>query len=141
MTRGLRNNNPLNIRKGGDTFQGERIPSRDLSFKEFLSMPAGYRAAFIILSTYLAKGVNTIEKIVSRWAPSHENDTEKYIKFVVKVTKLPKNKILTEASGKDYIKVVAAMSYFENGITDPAAQVNALADVEDGFKLQTRICL
>ena len=47
LTRGLRNNNPLNIRKGND-WQGETKGS-DPSFETFQSMAYGYRAAIKIL--------------------------------------------------------------------------------------------
>lgn len=67
-SRGLRNNNPLNIRHSADVFQGE-IKGEDKSFKTFSSMPYGYRAAFVTLATYLSRGWNTIEKIITRWAP------------------------------------------------------------------------
>jgi hypothetical protein len=78
MPRGLRNNNPLNIRHSADRFRGE-IAGTDKSFKTFSSLAYGYRAAFVILGTYLSQGCNTIEKIISRWAPPAENDTESYI--------------------------------------------------------------
>lgn len=38
VTRGLRNNNPGNIRINTDVFQGEITPSKDKSFKQFRSM-------------------------------------------------------------------------------------------------------
>ena len=54
-SRGLRNNNPLNIRHSGEKFQGE-IKGKDKSFKTFSSLPYGYRASFVILGTYLSHG-------------------------------------------------------------------------------------
>lgn len=49
LPRGLRNNNPGNIRRNSDVFQGEIRPSKDKSFKQFETMPYGYRAIFRIL--------------------------------------------------------------------------------------------
>ncbi|MDR2928500.1 MAG: hypothetical protein LBV41_09950, partial [Cytophagaceae bacterium] len=69
--RGLRNNNPLNIRYSADVFQGE-TKGNDKSFKTFFPMPYGYRAAFVTLGTYLSHGWSTIEKIISHWAPPSE---------------------------------------------------------------------
>ena len=71
IPRGLRNNNPLNIRHNADVFQGE-IQGTDKSFKTFSTLPFGYRAAFVTLATYNARGQNTIEKIISRWVPPIE---------------------------------------------------------------------
>ena len=38
MTRGYRNNNPLNIRHDRDRCQGEVVPSQDGAFKQFETM-------------------------------------------------------------------------------------------------------
>jgi len=132
--RGLRNNNPLNIRHNADVFQGE-TKGNDTSFKTFTSMPYGYRAAFVTLATYNARGWNTIETIISRWAPPIENDTEKYIANVEKWSGVPRNKILTAANGADYIMIVAAMCYMENGKNADISEVKA------GFNLQNRITM
>ena len=51
--RGLRNNNPLNIRHNADNFLGE-LRGDDKSFKIFASMAYGYRAAFVTLASYTA---------------------------------------------------------------------------------------
>lgn len=130
--RGLRNNNPLNIRHNSDTFQGE-IKGNDKSFKTFSSMPYGYRAAFVTLATYLSRGWNTVEKIISRWAPPNENNTQAYIAKVVKYSGVTADKVLTPADGADYILIVAAMSFVENGKNADISEVRA------GFNLQSRI--
>jgi hypothetical protein len=134
IPRGLRNNNPLNIRHNADVFQGE-TKGNDTSFKTFSTMPYGYRAAFVTLATYLSRGWNTIEKIIARWAPPIENDTEKYIVNVEKWSGVPRNQILTAADGADYIMIVAAMSFMENGRNADINQVKA------GFALQNRITM
>lgn len=133
MTRGLRNNNPGNIRKGGDTFQGEKLPSSDTAFKQFNSMPYGYRAMFVTLATYIEKGYNTIDKIVNRWAPPVENNTDSYQKNVSRISKVARTKVLTTSDGPQLKAIVSAMSYIENGM-----QVNEY-DLNEGYKLQTRI--
>lgn len=130
--RGLRNNNPLNIRHSADTFQGE-IKGNDRSFKTFSSMPFGYRAAFVILATYLSKGLNTIEKIIAKWAPPTENNTANYIVMVEKWSGVPRHQQLTAANGAEYILIVAAMSFVENGVNADISQIQA------GFNLQTKI--
>jgi hypothetical protein len=130
--RGLRNNNPLNIRHNADVFQGE-IKGNDKSFKIFETMPYGYRAAFVTLATYLSRGQNTIEKIIAKWAPPTENNTAGYITNIEKYSGVPRDKKLTAADGADYILIVAAMSFVENGVNADISQVKA------GFILQTKI--
>lgn len=133
LPRGLRNCNPGNIEKNRDVFQGEVVPSQDSRFKQFRTMAYGYRAIFVILDTYRKRGCNTIETILNAWAPHVENNTDMYIKRVVEWSEVPRDKVLTEYSGKDYIRIVAAMSRVENGI--PVS----LSEVETGFSLQNRI--
>ena len=86
--RGIRNNNPLNIRRSADKWQGQRplsnSPEGEKTFCQFYSMEYGWRAAFVILCrTYYGKyGLKTIRDIVTRWAPPKENNTEAYIRRV-----------------------------------------------------------
>ncbi|MDR1454106.1 MAG: structural protein P5 [Tannerella sp.] len=133
MARGLNNNNPLNIRHNGDVFQGEIKPGTDRAFKQFCDSAHGYRAAFVTLGTYLGRGWNTVDRIISRWAPPSENDTGGYISAVEKWSGVKRDEVLTARSGKKYVKIVAAMARVENG--RPAV----MADVEAGFALQSKI--
>lgn len=133
MTRGYKNCNPGNIEQNGDNFQGEIKPSQDKRFKQFQSMAYGYRAMFVTLDTYRKRGRDTIEKIITAWAPAIENHTENYIRCVEKWSGVPRDKVLTVNSGKDYIEIVAAMSRMENGV------VANMVDVKRGFELQNRI--
>ena len=50
--RGIRNNNPLNIRKGNN-WQGEISPQSDKEFEQFESMTMGVRAGMKILRNYI----------------------------------------------------------------------------------------
>ena len=66
--RGLRNCNPLNIRRTADLWQGLAERQPDPEFFTFRSMPWGYRAAFIVLRTYCHKyGLRTVRDIIARW--------------------------------------------------------------------------
>jgi len=133
MTRGLRNNNPLNIRHNTDLFRGEIYPGADRAFKQFETAAYGYRAAFVTLGTYLERGKNTIGKIVRSWAPPIENNTDAYIASVEKYSGIRRDKVLTAASGEDYVKIVMAMSRVENGVdADQRA-------VREGFNLQNKL--
>ena len=82
--RGIRNNNPLNIRKSKDNWQGLRTLQEDREFCQFSSMAYGWRAAFVILcKTYYGKHkLRTIRALITRWAPPKENNTEVYIRRV-----------------------------------------------------------
>jgi hypothetical protein len=82
--RGLRNNNPGNIRLSTDKWQGQ-VPGEDDAFVTFATMAYGIRALVVLLRSYRSKyGLDTVRKIISRWAPPSENDTEAYVAAVCK---------------------------------------------------------
>ena len=115
-TRGYRNNNPCNIRISTDKFQGEVQPSQDKDFKQFETAAYGYRAAFRILKTYINNyKCDTIRKIISRWAPKSENHTESYIKVVSERSGIPADDTVYADNREMMIRIVAAMSFVENG--------------------------
>lgn len=84
-TRGIRNNNPANIRRGCN-WQGLAKKQTDKEFCQFVSMTWGVRALLVTLRTYVTKHhLHTVREIITRWAPSYDgNNTEAYIKFVEK---------------------------------------------------------
>ena len=84
IVRCIRNNNPLNIRRGTARWKGMSMRDDDEDFEQFENMAYGWRAAFILLGrTYYEKyHLNTIQKIISRWAPACENKTDAYMMYV-----------------------------------------------------------
>lgn len=118
MSRGLRNNNPGNIRQNSDNFLGEIKPSTDPEFKQFESIEYGYRAVFVTLNTYQKKyGLSTIRTMISRWAPPKDNnDTEAYIRAVSSESGVPENSHITSTNKDVMVPIVAAMSRVENGV-------------------------
>lgn len=115
LPRGLRNNNPGNIRRNSDVFQGEISPSRDKEFKQFKTTPYGYRAVFKILSNYYRiYRLTTIRKMIGRWAPENENNTEAYIKAVSDYAGIGPDDLIS-FDREQMIRIVAGMSRVENG--------------------------
>ena len=114
LPRGLRNCNPLNIRRvAGTKWKGQSIFQGDKDFVQFESMEFGIRAAFVLLRTYSIKyKANCIQDIVTRWAPPSENDTDAYIKNVCLWTGFGGLQRLTE---EDWPKLIRAMARQECG--------------------------
>lgn len=82
QTCGERNNNPGNIRPAGYTWQGQTgTASCGVSgtFVVFSEPRYGIRAIAKDLLTKFGRGLNTVRKIVSVYAPPSENDTNAYI--------------------------------------------------------------
>ena len=133
MTRGLRNNNPGNLVTSDVIYDGEIRPSQDRVFRQFKTMAYGYRAMFMLMGNYLKREIDTIEKIITTYAPPHENPTEAYISQVSRATGIPRNRQLKSSDGADFIKIVSAISHVENGIRAVESDVMA------GFNLQPAI--
>lgn len=113
--RGIRNNNPLNIRIG-NTWLGERANPIDQEFEEFITMEYGLRAAFLILRRYIRRyGKNTVSSIVSTWAPHNENNTLRYIDTVCDKTGLKPDEQIKYEDSTTMCKLVAAMAFVECG--------------------------
>ena len=144
LPRGIRNHNPLNIRRSKDQWKGqvEREQSQvclnsaerdglrpevkglaeaqnDRAFCQFKSLEYGWRAAFYLLTrTYYHKyRLDTIRGIISRWAPSSENDTSAYIANVSRLTGIDPDEHIGIPSEKHsrWMMVGAAMAIQENG--------------------------
>lgn len=120
MTRGIRNKNPANIR-GSKAFKWNGEVGRDnKDFVIFDTPVNGIRAIARTLHTYKTKhGLNTIEGIISRWAPplgndgKFENDTNSYIAHAEKAVGVPRNMPLTPDKYPSLIKVIIK---HENGV-------------------------
>ena len=91
MSRGIRNNNPLNIRHGKSRWEGRTRVQTDAEFVTFKSMAYGYRAAWKLMDTYqlrlrMEDKSYTLENIIHRWAPPEDNnDTRAYLRTVIRL--------------------------------------------------------
>lgn len=138
MTRGLRNNNPLNIRHSQDQWQGAATTQTDKSFVQFESMAYGYRAAWKTLDTYNLRFRRehkpyNVRNIIDRWAPPTENDTEAYVKAVVKLSGLGGNENIPRPNRyrnferlEKTARLIAAMTCVENGIRMEQVDMEAI---------------
>lgn len=84
--RGVRNNNPLNLRPLGQGSWEGQTGVDDGNFAQFGSMEAGLAAADKNLQTYGTKyGINTVAGVINRWAPGSDgNDPASYAATVAK---------------------------------------------------------
>lgn len=83
IPRGIRNNNPANLRRSADKWIGLSSVQADKSFFQFTNMLYGIRALIVTLHTYVEKyNLHTIDQFINRFAPTNENDTHAYIHTV-----------------------------------------------------------
>ena len=120
IARGIRNNNPLNIRRSKDKWQGLKALQTDAQFCQFETMAYGWRAAFVMLTRtyYHTYRLYTIRAIITRWAPPNENNTAAYIRNVSRLTGIGPDEPLGIPSDKPsrWIAVGAAMGIQECGL-------------------------
>jgi hypothetical protein len=112
--RGIRNNNPLNIRySAANNWQGQT--GTDGEYAIFDEPENGIRAAAKLLNRYITVyGLVSVSGIISRWAPATENNTQSYISAVSnKLEVLENEPILWPTQAQELIK---AMIHHENGV-------------------------
>lgn len=99
--RGVRNNNPGNIRYSPLNLWEGKIPytqNTDSSFEQFIEWRYGIRALLLLLKKYIFR-YGTIEEMIRVYAPSVENNTENYIRTVSAETGIPRNQAITSDKG------------------------------------------
>jgi hypothetical protein len=107
-TLGLKNFNPGNLRN----WNGER---KNQGFSVFGSFQEGLSAMAGNLAKYANQGWNTIKQIAEHWAPRSENDTEAYIKSLVKQLGVGADISLDLKDPETLRKVMGAIITNENG--------------------------
>jgi hypothetical protein len=119
LPRGIRNNNPLNIRRSKDKWKGLRAVQADAQFCQFESLEYGWRAAFYLLTrTYYHKyRLYTIRAIISKWAPPCENNSKAYVENVSRLTGIDPDEPIGIPSERParWIALGMAMAIQENG--------------------------
>jgi hypothetical protein len=113
VARGIRNNNPGNIRIGIN-WLGRVVPGKDLSFVEFKTMPLGVRALYIDLINKHKSGLNTIQKVIYKYAPPSENLTDAYVAAVAQSMGIPPTQVFSPTA-KNLTAFVKAIVKHENG--------------------------
>lgn len=123
--RGIRNNNPGNIEKSRDAWQGLAPAQTDSRFFQFTAPEWGIRALTRVLKNYQTRhGINTLRGVVNRWAPVTENPTEQYIRNLEAWTGFSADQALNLQDAATLAKLVPAIIRMENGVQPyPAALI------------------
>lgn len=128
IPRGIRNNNPLNIRIG-NVWLGEVREPTDPDFEQFISMVYGVRAGFVLLRRYIRHyHRTTITQVIAAWAPSTENNTEAYITAVCQMSKISRDETLDYFNQDQMCRLMDAMIYHECG------QHISEQNIRDGYR-------
>jgi len=113
--RGIRNNNPGNLEASwAFTWQGQN--GTDGRFATFASPEHGIRALGVNLLAYQRRGLDTISKIINRWAPPQDNNnTTAYIQNVSQALGVSPTTRLDVASPAILTALSKAIIHQENG--------------------------
>lgn len=116
--RGIRNHNPGNIR-WGDNWQGldPNGKEKDKNFCVFTTAVWGIRALAKLLLTYYNKhNLDTVRKIINRYAPPKENQTQAYIQSVAKQIGVYPDTHINIRDKVALMFIIKAIIRHENGI-------------------------
>lgn len=118
--RGLVNNNPGNIRPTSQAWQGQvgidKGPKEAAGFVQFSSPEAGIRAMTMNLLSYNQQGINTVQGIISRWAPPSDNNaTGTYIRDVAQSLGVKPTDVINVQDPAVMKQLVTAIIQKENG--------------------------
>lgn len=134
LPRGIRNNNPGNLVKTNITWKG-KIPhsqNTDSRFEQFKELRYGIRAKMRDIITDIGKGKNTINKLISEFAPAFENNTAAYIQSVATALGISGNDEI-DLSQETLITLCKAIAYVENGAK--AAAMITDKDYQDAIEI------
>ena len=127
--RGIRNNNPGNIRNSErNDWKGEvsKADKKDQALEEFKTMADGVRAMMLLLQKYQRSyNLHTVKELVERWAPRNENNTAAYVRTVCKEMQMPECCGLDLTDKGTMCALVDAMCYVENGVHIDMADIEA----------------
>lgn len=110
--RGIRNNNPGNIKINPNNKWLGKIPENrntDGVFEQFENMDFGIRASLVLMKNYFnKKGLRTIKGVIYKWSTT---DQQPYTDFVEQSTGIDQNKTL---SVNQIPAIAEAIFHFEN---------------------------
>lgn len=127
--RGIRNNNPGNIDRTAERWQGMAADqSADSRFVVFTAPVWGLRALAKVLLSYQRKhGLRTPAAIIGRWAPPTENDTGAYARQVAKALGVGVNDAIDLQQPAMLQRILPAIVAHENGQQPYSAELIAEA--------------
>ena len=98
-------------------------------------MKYGWRAALMNIRSYISgangkrQPADTIEKIINRWAPPSENNTEAYIKAVSEAVSIDRRTRVKWRDRALVCAIVKAMAKQECGKVFPIEDIYAVYDI------------
>lgn len=121
LPRGLRNNNPLNL----SYLPGQGALGSDGRFGVYGTMEEGIAAEARQFARYTETGSDTLRKVITRWAPPSDNDTEGYLGSVSRALGMDPNQQIDLHDPVLSSRLIHTMSKLENGRAVPMDTVQS----------------
>lgn len=126
---GIKNNNPFNIRYNNiNRWKG--LVGSNKGFCVFSDVEFGLRAGIYLLRKYIdVYKLNTVPKIISRFAPPNENDTCAYISYVCNFMDFPLHYKIDLSCEDDmfyFYRLCAAIVRYESCYTLTKTEFNSV---------------
>lgn len=125
LARGLRNNNPLNIRKSSNNWLGKVTQNTDGCFEQFTTIEYGLRAAFLNIRTIVRRRqaqnmTTTVAQLVRTWAPASDGNNEAAYCHTIFENSGIRSSAEVDIANKDFMcRLVLAMCCVEVGSEIP----------------------
>lgn len=117
LPRGIRNNNPMNIKDFDIPWKGAVANSTDETFEQFENPAFGIRAGVRdILNDHLVDGKRTIRGLFGEFAPESENPTSEYVNFIADRLQVSPSAEVDLTKPGTLQDLVKATIEFENGL-------------------------
>jgi hypothetical protein len=129
LPRGIRNNNPGNIKDDGTAWQG--VVGSDGTFLIFSDMSWGVRAMATSITNMVNKGLNTIDLLIRSWSAT---DQDAYVANVAQAVGVDPNQVLALDAGT-LARIIRAMITQENGTA--FTQYVTDDDIQSGIALMS----
>ena len=120
--RGIRNNNPLNIKLNPkNNWIGKVAENTDGTFEQFRHIVYGIRAAIILIRGIIKffnkskEGQSSVAHIIERYAREDADTTRNYVSSVCRGMGVDSDKIIDIADKDAVCSLVYEMAKFENG--------------------------
>ena len=129
--RGIRNNNPGNLRISDNAWQGKVSPNTDGTFEQFDTMADGIRALALTLENYQRLyGLNTVRGIITRWSAT---DQDAYVSNVASSLGVDPDDTIQVNDPNTLTALVSAIIRQENGFA--GALLVSSDDINTGVAL------
>lgn len=132
-TLAYKNNNPFNIRYNSSN-RWKGLVSNSRGFCKFENLSFGVRAGFVLLNRYLSFGYKTPSKIIHRFSPYSEDDTERYLSNVCAWCGFKPDDVLSDRFS--IIKLGCAMMFNECAYTPTPEILSFILDLFNDFSYE-----